>query len=64
MRLPKWVAQLLAGEMVKIMTDGRAFSNAKAVVRASGWIDLPYRYPPVRMPVARFERLLGMFLRR
>ena len=36
MRLPKWVAQLLAGEMVKIMTDGRAFSNAKAK-RELGW---------------------------
>jgi nucleoside-diphosphate-sugar epimerase len=35
-RLPKWVAQLLAGEMVKIVTEGRAFSNAKAK-RELGW---------------------------
>ena len=44
MRLPKWVAQLLAGEMVKIMTDGRAFSNAKAK-RELGW---ELRYPSWR----------------
>ena len=43
-RLPKWVAQLLAGEMVKIMTDGRAFSNAKAK-RELGW---ELRYPSWR----------------
>ena len=36
MRLPKWVAQLLAGEMVKMVTEGRAFSNAKAK-RELGW---------------------------
>lgn len=36
MRLPKWVAQLLAGEMVKIVTEGCAFSNAKAK-RELGW---------------------------
>jgi nucleoside-diphosphate-sugar epimerase len=35
-RLPKWVAQLLAGEMVSVMTDGHAFSNAKAK-RELGW---------------------------
>jgi nucleoside-diphosphate-sugar epimerase len=44
MRLPKWVAQLLAGEMVKMMTDGRAFSNAKAK-RELGW---ELRYPSWR----------------
>jgi nucleoside-diphosphate-sugar epimerase len=44
MRLPKWVAQLLAGEMVKIMTEGRAFSNAKAK-RELGW---ELRYPSWR----------------
>jgi aldehyde dehydrogenase (NAD+) len=41
-----------------------AFSNHKAVVRASGRIDLPYRYPPVRMPAARFQQFLRLFLRR
>ena len=45
MRLPKWVAQLLAGEMVKIMTEGRAFSNAKAK-RDLGW---ELRYPSWRL---------------
>jgi nucleoside-diphosphate-sugar epimerase len=44
LRLPKWVAQLLAGEMVKIVTDGRAFSNAKAK-RDLGW---ELRYPSWR----------------
>jgi nucleoside-diphosphate-sugar epimerase len=44
MRIPKWLAQLLAGEMVKIMTDGRAFSNAKAK-RELGW---ELRYPSWR----------------
>ena len=44
MRLPKWVAQLLAGEMVKVMTEGRAFSNAKAK-RELGW---ELRYPSWR----------------
>ena len=44
MRLPKWVAQLVAGEMVKIVTEGRAFSNAKAK-RELGW---QLRYPSWR----------------
>jgi nucleoside-diphosphate-sugar epimerase len=44
MRLPKWVAQLLAEEMVKIVTEGRAFSNAKAK-RELGW---ELRYPSWR----------------
>ena len=44
MRLPKWLAQLLAGEMVKIVTQGRAFSNAKAK-RELGW---QLRYPSWR----------------
>ena len=36
-RLPKWLARLLAGEMVVIMmTEGRGFSNAKAK-RELGW---------------------------
>jgi nucleoside-diphosphate-sugar epimerase len=43
-RLPKWVAQLLAGEMVKIVTEGRPFSNAKAK-RDLGW---ELRYPSWR----------------
>jgi nucleoside-diphosphate-sugar epimerase len=37
MRLPKWVARLLAGDVaVEIMTEGRGFSNAKAK-RELGW---------------------------
>jgi nucleoside-diphosphate-sugar epimerase len=44
MRLPKWVAQLLAGEMVKLVTEGCAFSNAKAK-RELGW---ELRYPSWR----------------
>jgi len=44
MRLPRWVAQLLAGEMVKMVTEGRAFSNAKAK-RELGW---ELRYPTWR----------------
>jgi nucleoside-diphosphate-sugar epimerase len=43
-RLPKWVAQLVAGEMVRVMTDGRPFSNAKAK-RELGW---ELRYPSWR----------------
>jgi nucleoside-diphosphate-sugar epimerase len=38
---PSGVAQLLAGEMVKIVTEGQAFSNAKAK-RELGW---ELRYP-------------------
>ncbi len=44
MRVPRWVARLLAGEMVKMLTDGRAFSNAKAK-RELGW---ELRYPSWR----------------
>ncbi|MEO9223875.1 MAG: NAD(P)-dependent oxidoreductase [Acidimicrobiales bacterium] len=37
MRVPKWLARLLAGEMVvAMMTEGRGFSNAKAK-RDLGW---------------------------
>ena len=37
MRLPKWVAKLLAGDLpVIMMTEGRGFSNAKAK-RELGW---------------------------
>jgi nucleoside-diphosphate-sugar epimerase len=44
-RIPKWVARLLAGEMAVIMmTEGRGFSNAKAK-RALGWT---LRYPSWR----------------
>ena len=43
-RLPKWLAQLLAGEMVKMVTEGSAFSNAKAK-RELGW---ELRYPSWR----------------
>ena len=36
-RVPRWLARLLAGEMVAgTMTDGRGFSNAKAK-RELGW---------------------------
>jgi nucleoside-diphosphate-sugar epimerase len=45
MRLPRWLARLLAGEMVVgMMTEGRAFSNAKAK-RELGW---ELRYPSWR----------------
>jgi nucleoside-diphosphate-sugar epimerase len=45
MRLPKWLARLLAGEMVVgMMTEGRGFSNAKAK-RELGW---QLRYPSWR----------------
>ena len=45
MRVPKWVARLLAGEMAVIMmTEGRGFCNAKAR-RELGW---ELRYPSWR----------------
>ena len=45
MRIPRWVARLLAGEMAVIMmTEGRGFSNAKAK-RELGW---ELRYPSWR----------------
>jgi len=45
MRIPKWLARLLAGEMVVgMMTEGRGFSNAKAK-RELGW---QLRYPSWR----------------
>jgi nucleoside-diphosphate-sugar epimerase len=44
-RIPKWLARLLAGEMAVIMmTEGRGFSNAKAR-RELGW---QLRYPSWR----------------
>lgn len=44
-RVPKWLARLLAGEMaVTIMTEGRGFCNAKAK-RELGW---ELRYPSWR----------------
>ncbi len=44
-RIPKWLARLLAGEMAVIMmTEGRGFSNAKAK-RELGW---QLRYPSWR----------------
>lgn len=44
-RIPKWLARLLAGEVVvTIMTEGRGFSNAKAK-RELGW---ELRYPSWR----------------
>ncbi len=44
-RLPRWLARLVAGEMiVGMMTEGRAFSNAKAK-RELGW---ELRYPSWR----------------
>jgi nucleoside-diphosphate-sugar epimerase len=45
MRVPRWLARLLAGEMlVQMMTEGRGFSNAKAK-RELGWEP---RYPSWR----------------
>jgi nucleoside-diphosphate-sugar epimerase len=45
MRVPKWLAKLLAGEFaVTLMTEGRGFSNAKAK-RELGW---ELRYPSWR----------------
>ena len=45
MRVPKWLARLLAGEFaVTMMTEGRGFSNAKAK-RELGW---QLRYPSWR----------------
>jgi nucleoside-diphosphate-sugar epimerase len=45
MRVPKWLARLLAGDVaVTIMTEGRGFSNAKAK-RELGW---ELRYPSWR----------------
>jgi nucleoside-diphosphate-sugar epimerase len=45
MRVPKWVARLLAGQVaVTMMTEGRGFSNAKAK-RELGW---ELRYPSWR----------------
>jgi nucleoside-diphosphate-sugar epimerase len=45
MRIPKWLARLLAGEVVVIMmTEGRGFANAKAK-RELGWT---LRYPSWR----------------
>ncbi len=45
MRVPKWLARMLAGEVAVIMmTEGRAFSNAKAK-RVLGW---ELRYPSWR----------------
>ncbi|GIF47769.1 nucleoside-diphosphate-sugar epimerase [Asanoa ferruginea] len=46
MRIPVWLARLLAGEVVvRMMTEGRAFSNAKAK-RELGWEP---RYPSWRL---------------
>jgi nucleoside-diphosphate-sugar epimerase len=45
MRVPRWLARLLAGEVaVTMMTEGRAFTNAKAK-RELGW---ELRYPSWR----------------
>jgi nucleoside-diphosphate-sugar epimerase len=45
-RVPKWLARLLAGEMVVgMMTEGRGFSNARAK-RELGW---ELRYPSWRL---------------
>lgn len=45
MRVPAWLARLLAGEVaVRVMTEGRGFSNAKAK-RELGW---ELRYPSWR----------------
>ena len=46
MRVPKWIAKALAGEVaVAMMTEGRAFTNAKAK-RELGWV---LRYPTWRI---------------
>ncbi len=45
MRVPKWLARILAGDVaVAMMTEGRGFSNAKAK-RELGWA---LRYPSWR----------------
>jgi nucleoside-diphosphate-sugar epimerase len=45
MRVPRWLARLLAGDVaVTMMTEGRGFSNAKAK-RELGWV---LRYPSWR----------------
>jgi nucleoside-diphosphate-sugar epimerase len=49
MRVPKWLARLLAGDVaVTMMTEGRGFSNAKAK-RELGW---KLRYPSWRQGFA------------
>lgn len=46
MRIPTWLARLLAGDVVAtMMTEGRGFSNAKAK-RELGWV---LRYPSWRL---------------
>ena len=53
MRVPKWLARLLAGDVaVTMMTEGRGFSNAKAK-RELGW---ELRYPSWRQG---FREALG-----
>jgi nucleoside-diphosphate-sugar epimerase len=53
MRVPKWLARIVAGKVaVTIMTEGRAFSNAKAK-RELGWV---LRYPSWRIG---FKEALG-----
>ena len=45
MRIPKWLARMLAGDMAVIMmTEGRGFCNARAK-RELGW---KLRYPSWR----------------
>ena len=44
MRVPTWLARLLAGEQAVMMTEGRGFCNAKAK-RELGW---ELRYPSWR----------------
>ena len=49
MRVPRWLARLLAGDVaVTMMTEGRGFSNAKAK-RELGWV---LRYPSWRQGFA------------
>jgi nucleoside-diphosphate-sugar epimerase len=46
MRVPKWLARMLAGDVaVTMMTEGRGFSNAKAK-KELGWV---LRYPSWRL---------------
>ena len=53
MRVPKWLARMLAGDVaVTMMTEGRGFSNEKAK-RVLGW---ELRYPSWRQG---FKEVLG-----
>ncbi len=40
-----------------------AFSHQRSVLRRGTWLDLPFRYPPARLSVARLKRALNFLLR-